>query len=85
MRLGVDDDVRPARAVRRNPPDRVDPAVGDVDDDGALLPALAHAAPLEVAGIDDPGVARDDLEGVHVAERPVVVARAARSAAVQGA
>src|SRR5208283_4994758 len=53
--------------------DRLDPAVGDVDEDRAFFPTFAYAASLKVAGVDDPRIARDDLEGVHMAERPVVV------------
>ncbi len=74
MRHRVDDDVGPARAVGDHSSHRFDPAIGDVDDHRALLAAFAHAPPLQVAGIDDPGLPGDDLEGVNVTERPVLVA-----------
>ena len=40
----------------------------------APFAAFPDAAALQVAGIDDPGIARDDFERVDVAERPIVIA-----------
>ncbi len=52
----------------------VDVAVRDVDQHRALGSAFAHAAALEIAGEDDPRIARQHLELMHMAERPVVIA-----------
>ncbi len=70
----VNDDLRPARVVRQNAPHlRYDP-VRDLHDDRASSSAFSDAAALEIAGIDDPWIARDDFEGVDVAKRPIVIA-----------
>ena len=73
VRRRVDEDLRPARAVRHNAPHlRYDP-VRNFHNDRPSLSAFSDAAALEIAGIDDPGIPRDDFEGVDVAERPIVI------------
>ena len=72
----VDRLVRPARAVEMQRLDFDDAAVVDGHAHRALRAGLADGAALQVAGIDDPGVAADDLGGVDVAERPIIVAEA---------
>ena len=78
VRRGVDDDLRPARTVGQYTPHLATTPVGDVDDHRAPLAAFPDAPPLQIAGVDDPWIARDDLEGVDVAERPIVVAARAK-------
>ncbi len=69
----VDEDLRPARVVRHNAPHLRYNPVCDLHNDRASLSAFSDAAALEIAGIDDPWIPRDDFEGVDVAERPIVV------------
>ena len=74
VRRGVDEHLRPTGAVRHNAPHLGDGPVRDLDDHRALLAAFSDAAALQIAGVDDPGILRDDFESVDVAERPIVVA-----------
>jgi hypothetical protein len=46
----------------------------EAEEGAALGAGLAGVAALQVAGVDDPGVAVQDLGAVDVAEGPVVVA-----------
>jgi hypothetical protein len=86
VRRGVNEDLRPARIVRHNAPNLRDNPVCDLHNDRASCSAFSDTAALEIAGIYDPWIPRDDFEGVNVAERPIVIpARCERSAAVQGA
>ena len=72
----VDRLVRPARAVEMQRLDFDDAAVLHRHAHRALRAGLADRAPLQVSGIDDPGIAADDLGGVDMAERPIIVAEA---------
>ena len=72
--LRIHGENRPARLVGDDPAKVGDPAIFDIDDHRALRPAFAHAAPLQIAGIDDIRIARHDLKFMDVAERPIIVA-----------
>ena len=70
----VNEDLRPARVVCQNAPYLRYNPICDLHNDRASSSAFPDAAALEIAGIDDPWIARDDFEGVDVAKRPIIVA-----------
>ena len=70
----VNEDLRPARVVRQNAPHLRYNPICDLHNNRASSSAFSDAAALEIAGIDDPWIARDDFEGVDVAKRPIIVA-----------
>ncbi len=72
----VDAGPRPARGVERDEPRLDDPPIGDGDAHRALGAGLADIAPLNIAGIDDPGIAADFLGRVDMAQRPIIIAEA---------
>ena len=73
VRCCVDEDLRPARRVRHNAAHIRNNPVSDVYKDRPPLSAFSDAAALQIAGIDDPWIARDDFERVDMAESPIVV------------
>ena len=69
----LDLDPRPARLVEDQPARLEHHAVLDFDEHRPFRPRLANAAALEIARIDDEGIAAQDLVSVHMAERPIMV------------
>src|SRR5260370_27257236 len=72
----IDREMRPARTVERQRSDVDDASIFDGDAHRTLGANFAHAAPLQVAGKHDPRIAADNLRGVDMPQRPVVVAEA---------
>ncbi len=69
----LDLDPRPARLVEDQPARLENHAVLDFHQHRAFGARLANVAALQIARIDDEGIPAQDLVGVHMAERPILV------------